>query len=330
MGCCLKKQSSLIAIPLVQKQHEKYDFNIPIDSNSKWTKNGYCHLISTLELNLSSAFPEFPRSITELIAKFCHVGLKKPCNNIAFIAETMTIDDINGLLIHYIPDVDCNHYLNAYNGYNGYSQVRYDYIQSNVKFNQNIKGNVIYYEVKFIKILISFLKEYNMGISVGFRSENWFKTITPNTGANGGMLGWSKNTIGIHCDDGRVYCHDFNNKYGCKSLENTYADKHGDIIGCGYDYNIKHVFFTKNGTLISSEKVEFIDSDSSFDATLVFFCKVNMIKSEEFKNMTKQERECLVEFNFGTKSFEFDIDSYNSETIPKLMSFVSDIYKTNK
>merc|ERR1712228_526580 len=155
-------------------------------------------------------------------------------------------------------------------------------------------------------------------------NRDWLKYIDQDyiTKSNGGHLGWNAHAIGLHNDDGNVFCPEFKNEVnGRKTLTNNFGQK--DIIGCGYNYDTKHVFYTKNGRLIASESVKFIDLGNGVDASIVFMS--NEIAIDRLKKMKNNERECLIEFNFGSNSFAFDISRYDGETIPKIMTFMNDI-----
>ena len=345
MGACCCQRQLPTSVPLVSVdeselnedtiknhsssiiKHNNYHKSMPSmnsDSNIRWTGNGYHSLISILEDNLIQY--NIPSAMIIIIAEYCHIGLLEPKNHSVFLTETIKINDNNRLLMSYRPDPNITHYAN------GSNPGRYDYIQSDYSFDayngyKNVKmmGNVIYFEIKFVKIIGGdlFLNKMCLGISVGFRNKNWCDFINRDyVGTNGGLLGWYPGAIGFHGDDGRVFCQDFNQRYGKKSTQSGFG--HGDVIGCGYNYQTKHVFYTKNGKLVSSEKVEFMDL-SKFDATLAFFSKTDMITSVEFQMMNRLDRECIVKWNFGATPFEYDIQKYNGQTVPPIMPFLSDM-----
>lgn len=65
------------------------------------------------------------------------------------------------------------------------------------------------------------------------------------------MPGWYSHSFGLHGDDGNLF---FGRSRGTpegafKNNAKPYGD--GDVIGCGYDPTSKHVFFTRNGALVS-------------------------------------------------------------------------------
>ena len=330
MGCCLHSQTDVQErlVPATSEstelQQSDYRSNIPTEQNTKWSANGYFTFRSHLEKQLKAIY-RVPPVVIEIITDFCHIGLDEPRNKSVFMAETMRIDDANRLLVHYYPDVDATHYST------GQCPGRYDCVHSDFSFKPSSvitdesKSYIVYYEIKFIKLLTPFLLEQSMGISVGFRNSDWLQCVNEDyiIKSNGAMLGWFKYSIGLHNDDGNVFCQEFGEVNGRKTLTNNFGLSGGDIVGCGYNKVTKHVFFTKNGKLIASESVEFIDLGIGFDASVVFMSNQNAIG--RLKKMKEEERECLAEFNFGSKPFAFNIARYDGETIPKIMTFMNDI-----
>lgn len=73
------------------------------------------------------------------------------------------------------------------------------------------------------------------------------------------QVGWNRNTIGYHSDDGQVYIGSQQNgiQFGPAFTEN-------DIIGCGYDISSESTYFTLNGNLLGKFKT----SDSSLHAAV--------------------------------------------------------------
>ena len=63
----------------------------------------------------------------------------------------------------------------------------------------------------------------------------------------GSLPGWDDGTVGYHGDDGKCY---LSSKYG--KVMGTGFGRAGDVIGCGVDARTGCVYFTRNGTAVSS------------------------------------------------------------------------------
>ena len=282
--------------------------------------NGYQQLLHALESDLLYSFP---KSLICLIAEFSHISLKQPSNRGHHedfeheIFETLHIDNKNSLSVHYIPDPNMHHYHNP----DWSTFERYDYIESYPSFPHHSSiysdsdeyGNMIYFEVtlKLNESFIEFVKAHWLIISIGLRTDTWRDYIDDKIEAiNGGLVGWTKQSIGFHSDDGKIFIE--SGRGGKDSTTKSYGESDGDIIGCGYNYDKNVVFFTKNGGLVSSVTVNFIQS--SFDAVMSIKATKDIFETVLYRKMRENgdDIQCLFEFNFGDKPFAFDIDDYNS------------------
>lgn len=95
--------------------------------------------------------------------------------------------------------------------------------------------NIRYMEIQFKE---SFSE--NSCFSVGFTTINDFNIVFEQNW----MLGWSKDSIGYHSDDGLI-CRE-----GCAQVHKKEKFTHRDTIGFGIQTKKNVVFFTKNGKLI--------------------------------------------------------------------------------
>ncbi|ELP94612.1 hypothetical protein EIN_497920 [Entamoeba invadens IP1] len=128
-----------------------------------------------------------------------------------------------------------------------------------------ISRNVFYFEVTFDKIEPSV--QYVFGIG-----------LAPQSYPKNRMVGWDKDALGYHSDDGNLF---YNSGSG-KNYHTGYGE--GDTVGCGFDVKRKEVFFTLNGKVLPSIKV----TQESF------FPAVSMKKTKSFK------------VNFGAEPFVYD------------------------
>ncbi|KAL7712083.1 B30.2/SPRY domain-containing protein [Entamoeba marina] len=113
-------------------------------------------------------------------------------------------------------------------------------------------------------------------------------------------VGWDKNSIGFHSDDGALYIEDGTNpipNYG-----KAYGGKNGDrnIVGCGYNTTTKEVFYTVNGTKLKPMKINYQSISVA-------------IGLREFDPIT---------INYGDSPFVFDyyseMEKYKQEHKPKI------------
>lgn len=61
-------------------------------------------------------------------------------------------------------------------------------------------------------------------------------------GADNKHVGWEENSFGLHGDDGKLYS-------GQGTSRTVYSPVYqtGDVIGCGFDVEKRHLFWTING-----------------------------------------------------------------------------------
>jgi len=70
---------------------------------------------------------------------------------------------------------------------------------------------------------------------------------------NNHLPGWEKGTYAMHSDDGNAYYNNDDSIYSCKSFAFGPAyQRKGAVVGCGYNFNTREVFFTHEGQLIGS------------------------------------------------------------------------------
>ena len=332
-SCVVQQQISINESELSEAIHEplneyKQEWNENLENyiGTGFKGNGYQYLLYTLQNNLSSLLPQ---SLIFLIAEFCHISLKEPSNTghqenkerDAF--ETMDIDSKNSLLLHYIPDSNIFHYHQR----DWSTFDRYDYVQCYPSFNSvktmkedsnlNEYGNIIYFEIslKFKSEIIEFVESEGIIISIGLRSDIWrLYTNDKTLLINGGMIGWTQESIGFHSDDGKIFIE--KGKPGITTMVKSYGQNNlkNDVIGCGYNYNQQTVFFTKNGKLIYYGRIHFIQR--AFHGVMAIKASKDIFSSNLYQQMKErgEDAECLFEFNFGDKPFEFNIDSYNQQT----------------
>jgi len=65
------------------------------------------------------------------------------------------------------------------------------------------------------------------------------------------MPGWEPGTYAMHSDDGHAYFNNDTSIYHCKSFAFGPAyQQAGVVIGCGYNFSTREIFFTHNGLMI--------------------------------------------------------------------------------
>ncbi|CAN6635834.1 hypothetical protein TRVA0_015S01596 [Trichomonascus vanleenenianus] len=111
------------------------------------------------------------------------------------------------------------------------------------------------------------------------------------------MPGLETKSFGYHGDDGRIIV-----SQGAAKPYGPHFGK-GDVIGCGYNLEKKHIFFTKNGL---SLQVAFTDVSDRLYPTIG-------LKSSH-----------VVETNFGAKEFVYDIDQYVREQKQSVLRRIRD------
>ncbi|KAG8907592.1 hypothetical protein FRB99_003516 [Tulasnella sp. 403] len=133
---------------------------------------------------------------------------------------------------------------------------------------------VYYYEVRI-------LNKGNKGhIGVGFAMKHCKLSKLP---------GWENESWGYHGDDGKVFSSQGERTFGPKfSTE--------DVVGCGIDFSIQRIFFTKNGTFL-----DHVFQPLPYGVELYPF--VGLRSSRE-----------SVQANFGQIPFRFDIETHVRKT----------------
>jgi len=109
------------------------------------------------------------------------------------------------------------------------------------------------------------------------------------------MPGWERGTYAMHSDDGHAYYNNDSTIYNCKSFAfgPAYQDS-GIIIGCGYNFSTREIFFTHNGLMIG-----------------VAFVIPNPLEvGEIFPCVGMSTPRSLWRVNLGQRPFAFNIDCY--------------------
>ena len=161
-------------------------------------------------------------------------------------------------------------------------------------------SNVYYYEVTIGDYDIP---KYNRTcISIGYGSKN--------NNFNNRHVGWDRNSVGIHSDDGKYFFNSFKGKPYRISFDIN------DTIGAGLMYieRDKYIpFFTRNGKLFPE-----------LDPIILNGFIVPQIGYEHFTN---------IKVNFGSSNFKFRlkklIDKYNN-VISTKNNFIHQKYNINK
>lgn len=106
--------------------------------------------------------------------------------------------------------------------------------------------------------------------------------------------GWTKNSIGVHSDDGHLYC------IGERPKGFAPPFTAGDTIGCGIDYANDGIFYTLNGCYLG---VALRAVSETFLSALYPVIGI--------------DTRALVLVNFGGSApFLFDLRAYHAEHIP--------------
>jgi len=124
------------------------------------------------------------------------------------------------------------------------------------------------------------------------------------------MPGWEPGTYAMHSDDGHAYYNNKSSIYECKSFAFGPAyQTNGVIIGCGYNFLTREVFFTHNGLLIG-----------------VPFLIPNQLEVSDISPcIGMMTQRSIYRINVGQKPFAFNIDAYIcGENIEKMTDLTFD------
>ncbi|KAG8864210.1 hypothetical protein FRB96_006031 [Tulasnella sp. 330] len=158
----------------------------------------------------------------------------------------------------------------------GQAQSKEDAASARTNFSIPHICGVYYYEVEV-------LNKGNKGhIGVGFGTKRARLSKLP---------GWEVDSWGYHGDDGHVFC-------GPEGPEKEapYGPKFstGDVVGCGIDFSIQRLFFTKGGVFLGH----------------VF----NHVSGDLYPLVGLRTSHESIRTNFGQYPFRFDIESYYQQT----------------
>jgi len=92
------------------------------------------------------------------------------------------------------------------------------------------------------RVLLTDLTIWNSVIGIG---------MCDGSAPSASMPGWNEGSWGYHGDDGKKFLWYGNRLYGP-----TYGK--GDVVGCGFEYCTKSIFFTKNGEHLGKAASPFI------------------------------------------------------------------------
>ena len=139
----------------------------------------------------------------------------------------------------------------------------------------SVQCGIYYFEVAVIS------KGRDGYIAIGFQAGSV---------ALGRLPGWEDSSWGYHGDDGHSFC--------CSGTGKPYGPifTTGDVVGCVINFVSNTVLFTKNGMLLGVAFSDFITPSKS---GLPLFPAVGLRTPGE-----------VVEVNFGSKPFKFDILQY--------------------
>ncbi|KAL3808709.1 hypothetical protein ACHAXA_003788 [Cyclostephanos tholiformis] len=145
---------------------------------------------------------------------------------------------------------------------------------------------VAYYEVTIIGKATDFTSSeenaccdyHHECISIGLSTESFC--------IQGKMPGWDFASYGYHSDDGGIF-----HGVGIPPRRGRPPYGPGDVVGCGLDYELRRIFFTKNGWFLGYE-----------------FDKVgkDVVESGLFPTVGV-DSECPIFVNFGERPFYFDL-----------------------
>lgn len=158
-------------------------------------------------------------------------------------------------------------------------------------------SNVFYYEITIDKE--PFREPWDgQSISIGYG--------TTDTPIKNNHVGWSPNSIGYHCDDGKVFS---DNSILCELEKYSY----GDTVGCVLIYLNKNeykVLYTLNGKLLPFSR--------------------NFITKKQLTTMISLDYPAAVTTNFGENNFLFNIEEF---ILPNLIStknyFIYNYFRLN-
>ena len=113
------------------------------------------------------------------------------------------------------------------------------------------------------------------------------------------MPGWDAMSYGYHSDDGGIFhgarmdrrsSSTASSSRRCRrSTRPTYGP--GDVVGCGYDYVARRIFFTRNGIFLGYE-FDVVDAD--------------VVEGGLFPTVGV-DTDCPIYVNFGERPFHFDL-----------------------
>ncbi|KAI5287778.1 Ran-binding protein 9 [Ascosphaera acerosa] len=111
------------------------------------------------------------------------------------------------------------------------------------------------------------------------------------------LPGYDGETWAYHGDDGRLY----SGRQASAGADRSYGPRfgEGDVIGCGYDWKLQKMFFTKNGEFLGHAPDKIV-----IDGTRELFPTVGVRKKPQIR----------LRANFGQYPFRYGIDGYAAVT----------------